>query len=370
ARRPFGRLDVVVLVVAHGCNGKNARVSTGGDDVRDRRLAWRCELAVPSSSGTRVAAILAGVAARCRRTIRLSRALLSRASSGTTRRSATLQLSLADSDRAVLRVFAGGTPEAASPGRRVARARRHAGADRRDAARGDSRGIHRWLSRGAGGGAPMGRLLGAVASIQGCAQRRSCGLLPDDCASRGPLSHVVRAHGLARNRHAMVSAHSPRTWACWRCVLCLGSRHEARRYPCIGRRVLCGAVIVNDFPGGGWVRGSECFTCTCCGSDCVRRLCRRARPIQAPIKRDQPLKLFFLSRNSVNTAAGSPPFMPTASATSGLSARRNGLVASSSAIVEGKVGLPAERIASMPVRRFFNAAFLGSTVTEKRAFES
>ncbi len=49
--------------------------------------------------------------------------------------------------------------------------------------------------------------------------------------------------------------------------------------------------------------------------------------------------------------------------------RRNGLVASSSPIVVGSVGLPSARSLSISAARSFSAELVGSTVSAKRALD-
>jgi len=79
-------------------------------------------------------------------------------------------------------------------------------------------------------------------------------------------------------------------------------------------------------------------------------------------------KRFLRSRNSVNTAAGSAPAMPSPAWIAGSSARRNGFVASSIAMVVGRVNSPASRCLATSPARAFKSALEGSTVSAKRAF--
>src|SRR5690606_19426161 len=63
------------------------------------------------------------------------------------------------------------------------------------------------------------------------------------------------------------------------------------------------------------------------------------------------------------TSAGAPPGMPTAAATSGTSARRNGLAAFSAPIVTGSVGLPSARNLATSSARALSALLFGSMVS-------
>src|SRR6056297_405116 len=77
--------------------------------------------------------------------------------------------------------------------------------------------------------------------------------------------------------------------------------------------------------------------------------------------------LFFHSRKTRNTASGTPPASPTASATAGSCTRRNGLVAFSSPIVVIPNRSPACARSCASRARSTSAALCGSTLSAKRA---
>ena len=74
------------------------------------------------------------------------------------------------------------------------------------------------------------------------------------------------------------------------------------------------------------------------------------------------------ARISANTAAGSAPGIPTAAWTDGSSALRNGLAASSAAIVVGKVGRPSARSRATSSTLAFRTGLPGSMVMANRPF--
>src|SRR5262249_40178991 len=76
--------------------------------------------------------------------------------------------------------------------------------------------------------------------------------------------------------------------------------------------------------------------------------------------------LFLRSRISANTRDAGLPASPTDFATSGMSARRNGLAAFSSPMVDGIVGLRAAIRFSTCASRALSAALSGSMLLAKR----
>src|ERR1700730_17459850 len=81
-------------------------------------------------------------------------------------------------------------------------------------------------------------------------------------------------------------------------------------------------------------------------------------------ERDQ--NLFFRSRISAKTCHAGAPASPTDLATSGRSARRNGLAVFSSPMVEGIVGLRSAPRRATSCSRADSAALPGSIVLAKR----
>src|SRR5687768_433883 len=89
-------------------------------------------------------------------------------------------------------------------------------------------------------------------------------------------------------------------------------------------------------------------------------------------RRGADQKTFFHSRSSAKTSTGPassrPAWRRAAATTSGSAQRRKGLVASSSAMVEGSVGSPPARFDSSRALRSASAALPGSTASAKRMF--
>ena len=114
---------------------------------------------------------------------------------------------------------------------------------------GNARGIRARPDPGPGGSLPrrlrVGGLFRHVAQAEGGADRRGCGLLSCDRAARRARSRHGRDNRVAGNDGAVACHH--RAWCrpggCG--VLCLGHRHEARRYPRAGGRVLRDTVAVD-----------------------------------------------------------------------------------------------------------------------------
>ncbi len=80
----------------------------------------------------------------------------------------------------------------------------------------------------------------------------------------------------------------------------------------------------------------------------------------------QSQNLFFLDLTSANTCAAGLPDSPTAAATAGTSARRNGFAAFSCSMVVGMVGSPALTCAAASFARAASARLSGSMVCAKR----
>src|SRR6185437_12519778 len=84
--------------------------------------------------------------------------------------------------------------------------------------------------------------------------------------------------------------------------------------------------------------------------------------------------VFFHARISANTATGSasrrPAWRSAAATTPGSPQRRNGLVASSTAIVDGTVASPRPRAAASRALRRASSRLAGSTASAKRMFAS
>src|SRR6185436_5222661 len=85
-------------------------------------------------------------------------------------------------------------------------------------------------------------------------------------------------------------------------------------------------------------------------------------------------KAFFQARISAKTSTGSESlrsaWRSAEATTSGSAQRRNGLVASSSPIVEGSVGTPCARLASSRDLRSTSARLPGSTASANLMFAS
>ena len=86
---------------------------------------------------------------------------------------------------------------------------------------------------------------------------------------------------------------------------------------------------------------------------------KKLESLRQPRRAEPPQKRSLRARISANTAAGSAPGMPTAAWTDGSSARRNGLAASSAAIVVGKVGRPSARSRATSSTRAFKNRIAG-----------
>src|SRR5258707_4764730 len=100
--------DVVAADDADGCDRQNPGVSTGGDDVRDRRAGGIPDLDRAAGCRQRIVATAPCMDRRGRWSVRLSRTLFSGAALRAPGRSRVVELSLAAVDRAAF---------VASPGR-------------------------------------------------------------------------------------------------------------------------------------------------------------------------------------------------------------------------------------------------------------
>ena len=244
--------DVVAAGGADGGDGQNPGVSTGGDDVRDRRAGGVPDLDRAAGCRPRIVATAPCMDRRGRWSVRLSRTLFSGAAFRASGRSRVVELSLAAADRAVFVAAAGRTAGAAPYHRRRAWTDRHGALvcgqqQQRVRARSDAR-----IDRGVRRRLRVGILFGDVAQAQIGADRRGGGLLSGDGAVSCGRAWGDRGYGLARYHGAMAGDHCARSRT-GRCgILCLGYRDEARRYPCPGCRVLCDAAAldgVSDFGG-------------------------------------------------------------------------------------------------------------------------
>src|ERR1700720_796953 len=93
--------DVVAACRAHRGHGKDSRLPTGGDDVCDRRAGGLPDINRPRPGHRRLAPAAARMDRRRRWSLRLSRALFSRAAVCASGRSRAFELSLAAIDRSV-----------------------------------------------------------------------------------------------------------------------------------------------------------------------------------------------------------------------------------------------------------------------------
>ena len=195
--------DVVAARGAHGRNRDHAGLSTGGDDVCDRRGGRFPDLDRPAGRGARLAAVAARLDGRDRRIVRLSRAVFPGLALCAAGRSRAAELSLAAADRFVLIAVAGRTAGAAPYHRGATGIGRHRIVVRRQSqrrlcarpvARAD-RGVCRRLR--------VGGLFGDVAQAQNSTDRCGRRLLPGDGAARGAGARDGRGDGLAGHRGAM-----------------------------------------------------------------------------------------------------------------------------------------------------------------------
>ena len=237
--------DVVAARAAHRGLGRDAAVPARRRHLRHRRHARRCQFHRAARRRESAASAVAGVGARGRRAVRLSRALLHGAAAGAAGGSRADQLSLAAADRFILGAAAGRAVEAASPRRRGARSRWHDRSDIRPrrawfrAAR--SAGLCRRLRRGV----RLGDLFGGVAALRRRAERCRGRLLSGDGAACRAVSSVVRDDGVAARRGGVGRGDRARYRSGRARVLCLGHRRQARRHSRARRRILRRAGIVD-----------------------------------------------------------------------------------------------------------------------------
>jgi hypothetical protein len=113
--------------------------------------------------------------------------------------------------------------------------------------------------------------------LKGGADRCGGGLLFCDGATCRCDSSGGRSDGLARHISAMAGHHRPRRRPGGCCVLCVGYRHEARRYPRAGRGVLRDAAALDRVFDRGGLCQAKRGDCRGRGVDCGRRVDRGQR---------------------------------------------------------------------------------------------
>ena len=224
----------------------------------------------------RAAAAAAGLGRRCRRIVRLSRALFSGAALCSARRGRAFELPVAAVDRSVLVLPARRAAGGASCHRRAGRTCRHGvAADRRPVG----------LCTGAASrtfcsvcrGVCLGELFSDVAAAEGRADRCGRGVLSRHCVARRAHACAAREYRMARDISAVARDRRARPGTGGRGVLHLGYRHEARRYPGIGSRVLRDAAALDRVSDPrGICQGQRQYRHRR-GADCRRRIDRGQR---------------------------------------------------------------------------------------------
>src|SRR5260370_18343796 len=128
ADRPDRDPDVVAADGAYGGHRENSRISTGRDDVRDRRAGGISDMDRAAGCHQRTVAAAHCMDRRSRRVVRIPRPVFPGAALRASGGSGPAELSLAAADRAVFVAAAGRAAGAAPYHRGIARARRHAAA--------------------------------------------------------------------------------------------------------------------------------------------------------------------------------------------------------------------------------------------------